>query len=238
MRSRLFLPWVTDTCSSKTTITVLPLIDKYVYSSTVLVPKGPVPVLNKRDSASPAAAAAMNEVNTTPTPLAGFSASILSKACSSLYPCPTTTITVSSTKEIKCKTTITTTKTRYVATITETQTATPPPNTISRTGVLTTTVPAACAFTPYEAQSQPEDTAVFFAEYPDQPSTRVECCVVCAKTKNCVAAAQLPAGECQLLTTTVHQGSGESGKCPLGIVDFDYSVSNPDGFVLPGPCGK
>ena len=181
-----------------------------------------------------------NPVAATASPLAKYPPSVLCKACSSLYPRSTITKTVTSTKTIKCTTTETTVKTKYIATTTETLSIFPPAITVAGTGVLTTTVPAACAETPFDVGGDlPPGTEVNFPQYPDYPGTVIECCVSCARLKNCVASAfDSEVNECELLVVDAAQASGKSRQCPLGVADFAFGDPDPAGSILPGPCGK
>ena len=215
----------------------MPTLTITSYSSSVLVPSRPSPIVNKR---TPVTAPAELAANPSAAALSAFSPGILSQACSSLFPCSTVTTTVTAISKIKCTTTLTSYQTKYKATVTTTATTTPAPATVSKPGTLTTTVPAACAGSPYVPSSNmPDGTEVQFASYPNFPRSTVECCVVCARTLNCAASAYIDeAADCELLITTKKQKSGFNNQCPLGVVDYEFGTPQPDGIVFPGYCGK
>lgn len=178
----------------------LPLVTYTSYTSTVLVPSGPTPIVDKRSlqdnrpRATTPAPAPTNVAPTIPSALAAYPSSILSAGCSSLLSqrCSTTIRTQSTTTKIPCTITSTSYTIKYAHTTISTQTIYPAPIFVSGSNTLTTTVPTACARSAYlyEGADIP-DTEFSIAVYPNFPQTNVECCVLCFRTKGCVANAFL-----------------------------------------------
>lgn len=120
----------------------------------------------------------------------------------------------------------------------------PPPSLVSKKGVLTTTVPAPCADTPYVGTgSNGEDgDAIELTYYPNFPQTAVECCVLCfdpTAYPNCVASAFIASSlSCELLVK-VNATAGEptSPQCPVGIENYEFGKQKAKGNIYPGPCG-
>jgi len=227
-----------------TKTTTLPTITLTAYSQTVLIPSGTTRVVNKRAVAPDA------KVNPTPTALRTCSKSVIEKACKSVVPSDaTTTKTVTKEHTSLCTYTDSETTTVYAHTITSTYIleASPPAIVIQAPAsvTLTTTVPADCASNPYitDGNSGLPGDLIIVQTYPHFPQTDVECCVICAQTQNCVAAAILSDEfgrliECQaLLRATPLEGGATSQMCPLGIEDYPFGPPDPTGNIFPGPCG-
>jgi hypothetical protein len=194
--------------------------------------------VNKRDIAKRAA-------NSTPSALRTCSKSVIEKACTSLVPSDaTTTRTITHVTTSPCTITDSETITEYSHTLTTKYifSVSPPPFIIyaDASVTLTTTIPADCAGPAYYPNSNGMDgDEIVPVDYPYFAQTDVECCLVCATMENCVASAFIDSGlDCQLLMrTTPLTGGNTSNMCPLGIEDYPFDMSEPDGNTFPGPCG-
>ena len=158
----------------------------------------------------------------------------------------TTKVTITSTKTKKCTsiTTLTTTTTDHTTTTKIPFYVSPPPIILSSPGILTTTVPAACASTPYYPNGNGVGNNIIPVDYPYFAQTAVECCVVCFEQENCVASAVIyddntntTVVECDMLIHVNGTQAGATGLCPLGIQDYGFGSPEADGNVFPGPCG-
>lgn len=137
----------------------------------------------------------------------------------------------------KCKTVQTTATVEYLCVVT--QLVYPPPDIISKTGVLTTRVPDFCAQPPKRSTGQiPEGDIVCPLSYPYFAQTDVECCVYCSEQyKSFVAAGFIPSGlDCQCLINRGTNYPGKSKFCPRGIQP--YALGAKKGQALLGACGK
>jgi hypothetical protein len=130
------------------------------------------------------------------------------------------------------------TTTRHTETLTYPLTVTPPPDVTSVSGVLTTTVPADCVSSPYiPPGGVPAGDTIDFPLYPDQPRGLVECCVVCHKTENCVAAAYDPdSDECEFLINVNNTSSGTEQRVSLREDGFCFfeTAAGEDGECASG----
>jgi len=220
-----------------------------------MTPKsGPNPSIDKRNAAPALAWTSSHAQPAIPPALSNCAAPTISSACSHLVTgTQTTTVTSTSTctarppRRCTSTTTLTTTITTTDRTTTSTTTATvyPVPSFVSGTGVFTTTVPAACASTPYYPSGNGDGNTILYAEgYPYFPQTSIECCALCFQQENCVASAVIYAddeqtllAECELLIHVNGTQPGPNVQCPLGIQDYDFGAPQSDGNVYPGPCG-
>ena len=202
---------------------------------------GPAPTINRREAAS---ATPANQ-GATPTGLTSCASQTISSACSSIVGATTTKITLTSTKTKECTdtTTITTTVTDRTTTTKIPFSVYPPPLTVSSSGVLTTTVPAACASSAYSPNGNGDGNNITPLMYPYFPQTGVECCVICFSQENCVASAVIiddddgSVRECDLLIHVDGTQPGATSLCPLGIQDYPFGSPVAGGNVYPGPCG-